>query len=376
MRAKSIKGKSPDEIQSTLHQSIADGFMPTLAIVFISLSQDRDALCKILNDAGITIYGATSNGEFIDENYDQGSISILLLDINHKYFFVQFAELNGKDDRQITAELATGAMKKFRDPAFLVTSCDLQTDIEEMLAGFTDSVGSTANIAGGMAGDDLSFSQQFVFTNEESGNRAVLTLVLDQEKVTMKERASHGWKAVGTDKTITRSEANRLFTIDGVPALDVCLKYSGLPIDHPKLIHELVMNFPLQLQRENGDPLMRPSYMINWEDHSLMTSGKLPQGSKIRFSLPPDFDVIEKVIEENRKFRETEMPEADALLIYNCGGRLLSFGPLIGEEIKGIKEVWNVPMAGMFSNAEIGRTRNGNLEMHNLTTCWVVLKEK
>ncbi|TMI69389.1 MAG: hypothetical protein E6H09_19910 [Bacteroidetes bacterium] len=383
MRAKSIKGKSPDEIQSALQQSIADarlsdgqGFEPTLAIVFISLSQDRDALCKILNDAGIAIYGATSNGEFIDENYEQGSISILLLDINIKYFFIQFAELNGKDDRQITADLARQALKKFRDPAFLVTSCDLQTDIEEMLAGFTDSVGSTANIAGGMAGDDLSFSQQFVFTNKESGNRAVLTLVLDQEKVIMKERASHGWRAVGTDKTITRSEANRLFTIDGVPALDVCLKYSGLPVDHPKLIHELVMNFPLQLQRENGDPLMRPAYMINWEDHSLMTSGKLPQGSKIRFSLPPDFDVIEKVIEENRKFRETEMPEADALLIYNCGGRLLSFGPLIGEEIKGIKEVWNVPMAGMFSNAEIGRTRNGNVETHNLTTCWVVLKEK
>jgi hypothetical protein len=30
----------------------------------------------------------------------------------------------------------------------------------------------------------------------------------------------------------------------------------------------------------------------------------------------------------------------------------------------------------MFSNAEIGRTRNGNVETHNLTTCWVVLKEK
>ena len=46
------------------------------------------------------------------------------------------------------------------------------------------------------------------------------------------------------------------------------------------------------------------------------------------------------------------------------------------EEIKGIKEVWNVPLAGMFSNAEIGRTKNGNVEMHNLTTCWVALKEK
>src|SRR5215467_6085498 len=149
----------------------------------------------------------------------------------------------------------------------------------------------------------------------------------------MKERASHGWKAVGTDKTITKSDGNRVFTIDNVPALDLYLKYSGLSIDHPKLAFELVTSFPIQLQRENGNPLMRPAYKINWEDHSIMTSGKLPQNSKIRFSLPPDFDSIERVIEENRKFRETEMPDADALILYNCGGRLLSFGPLISEEI-------------------------------------------
>jgi len=378
MKAKSIKGRSAEEIQSALQQSMSDGqgFKPTLAIVFIAISQDRNAVCEILDKAGIAVYGATTNGEFIDENFEQGTISILLLDINTQYFFIQFATLNGKDDRQITAALGNKALEKFKNPAFLVTGSGLQTDIEEMLIGFTDSVGSNVNMAGGMAGDDYSLTTQFVFTNGKSGDRAVMTLVFDQEKIIMKERASHGWKAVGTEKTVTKSEGNRLFTIDNVPALDLCLKYSGLPIDHPKLIFELVVNFPLQLQRENGDPLMRPCFVINWEDHSLIASGKLPQGSKIRFSLPPDFDVIEKVIDENRKFRESEMPEADALIIYNCSGRLLSFGPLIGEEIKGIKNVWNVPLAGMFSNAEIGRTRHGNVEMHNLTTCWVALKER
>jgi len=30
----------------------------------------------------------------------------------------------------------------------------------------------------------------------------------------------------------------------------------------------------------------------------------------------------------------------------------------------------------MFSNGALGRTTGGNLEMHNLTTCVVVLKEK
>jgi len=375
MKAKSIKGKSPEEIRSALLQSMADGFKPTLGIIFLSIKQDRDALCKILDNTGIAIYGATSNGEFIDENYEQGTICILLSDLNPSYFFIQFAELDGKNDRQITADLARQASAKFNDPAFLLTGCNLQTDIEELIGGVSDVIGHP-NITGGMAGDDHSFSSQFVFTNHNAGDRAVMTLVFDQDKIIMNGRASHGWKPLGTDKTITKSEGHRVYTIDNVPTLDLCLRYSGLSIDHPNLPMELIMNCPFQLQKENGDPLMRPAYHINWEDHSMLTSGKLPQGSKIRFSLPPDFDVIEKVVEENRKFKEAEMQDADALIIYNCGGRLLCFGPLISEEIKGMKNVWNVPLAGMFSNAEIGRTKNGNVEMHNLTTCWVALKEK
>ncbi|MEJ7674842.1 MAG: hypothetical protein WKF59_19635 [Chitinophagaceae bacterium] len=73
---------------------------------------------------------------------------------------------------------------------------------------------------------------------------------------------------------------------------------------------------------------MRPSFQVNLEDRSMIISGKLPEGSKIRFSLPPDFDVIEEVIEQNKKFKENEMPQADALIIYNCGGRLLVFWPI------------------------------------------------
>ncbi len=35
MKAKSIKGNSPEEIKTALEQSMADGFQPTLAVVFI-----------------------------------------------------------------------------------------------------------------------------------------------------------------------------------------------------------------------------------------------------------------------------------------------------------------------------------------------------
>ena len=48
----------------------------------------------------------------------------------------------------------------------------------------------------------------------------------------------------------------------------------------------------------------------------------------------------------------------------------------MSEEIDGVRKVWDVPMTGMFSTAELARATNGNLEMHNLTTCCVVLKER
>ena len=66
MKAKTIKGRSPEDIQSALQQNMADGFKPSLGIVFISIKQDRNAVCEILNKQEIDIIGATSAGEFID----------------------------------------------------------------------------------------------------------------------------------------------------------------------------------------------------------------------------------------------------------------------------------------------------------------------
>ena len=41
MKTKSIKGKSTEQIKIELDKSMEDGFAPTLAIVFLSVSQDR-----------------------------------------------------------------------------------------------------------------------------------------------------------------------------------------------------------------------------------------------------------------------------------------------------------------------------------------------
>lgn len=379
MKAKSIKGKSTEEVQYALTQSMTDGFKPTLAICFISKSQDRKAISGLLDAKGIAIFGCTTNGEFTDEEPEKGSAAILLLDINKDHFQILFEEYPNRNYREIAKNIAQKAKNKFSKPAFLLGISNIAVDGEEILHGLEDVIGMDVNAFGGAAGDDYSFSGTFVFTNGQDSGNAMVCIALDETKVEIKGIATCGWKAVGTEKTVTKSEGNHVYTVDNVPVLDITAKYGGIQNVTPEnnnLLVEIAAIFPLQLQREKGDPIMRPGLQVDWTDHSFYTSGSVPQGSKVRFSLPPDFDVIEKVVKGVENLKNTEMPEADALIVFSCLGRIISLGPLMPQELEGIKNVWNVPMAGMFSNAELGRATGGNLEMHNLTTCCVALKEK
>ena len=379
MKAKSIKAKSTEEFQAALQQSMADGFKPTLAIAFISISLDRKAITGILNQQGIAVYGATTNGEFIDEETEKGSAAVVLLDINKEYFQVYFEEYPEKNYREIAKGIAKKAREKFAVPAFLIAGSHLETDAEELLFGFEDAIGKQVNVYGGMAGDDYSFSDQFVFTNGKESNRGVVAIALDENKIIIKGKATCGWKAVGTERTVTKSSANHVFTVDDIPVLDITAKYGGIENvspDNAGLLMELATTFPLQLQREIGEPVMRPGLLVDWSDRSFYCSGSVPQGAKVRFSLPPDLDVMEKVIKGVEEMKATEMPEADVVILFSCAGRIVSLGPLMNMEIEGVKNVWNVPMAGMFSNAELGMATGGNLEMHNLTSCVVALKER
>lgn len=379
MKAKSIKGTSSEEIKSALQQSMSDGFSPTLAIVFVSVKQDRNAICKVLDAAGLAIFGATTNGGFMDDQVELGTAAIMLLDMNPAYFQIFFEEYPQKNYREVASSIARSALKRFSNPAFLMTGSHMETDAEQLLFGFEDIIGKQVNIYGGMAGDDFSFTNQFVFTNDKESKRGMIALAIDENKIKIKGRAICGWKAVGTERTVTKSEGNHVYTVDDVPVLDLTAKYGGLENVSPEnggFSIEIAAQFPLQLQRETGDPVMRPGLLVDWTDHSFYCSGSVPQGSKVRFSLPPDFNVIEKVIQGCEDLKATEMSEADALVIFSCAGRYITLGPLIGEEIEGMRKVWDVPMVGMFSNAELARATGGNLEMHNLTTCCVVLKEK
>ncbi|MEI9955666.1 MAG: FIST N-terminal domain-containing protein [Ferruginibacter sp.] len=122
MQAKSIKGKSIEEISGALRQSMADGFQPTLAIVFLSVKQDKEAISKLLDEKGIQLFGATTAGEFIDGEMEAGSIVMLLLDINPAYFKIEFIETSQETAFKDANKLGITGKKTFTNPAFIIAN--------------------------------------------------------------------------------------------------------------------------------------------------------------------------------------------------------------------------------------------------------------
>ena len=387
MKAKSIKGNTAEEMIYALAKSMDDGFKPTLAIVFMSVSHDREAISEILDKYDIRIFGATTAGEFIDGEIEKGSIAILLLDMNPAYFRIEFLETSKETASENATKLGVTGKELFSKPAFIIATGGISLDGEPIVEGIINVFGNPASppgneitIFGGKAGDDLALESTFVFTNHKSKDHAIVALIIDEDKIDVRGIATCGWKAVGTIKTVTRSEDHIVYTIDDKPALDILMNYLGVEIktDDNKEIVTFLSSwyYPLQLERENEDTVIRTAMFVNREDRSLICSGKVPQGSKIKFSLPPDFDSIEKVVEECKSIRDSAQPHADALIMFSCVSRYLSFGILMKEEIEQVQNIWNAPMAGFFSYGEFGKSKTGKNEYHNNTCCVVALAEK
>jgi len=379
MKAKTIKGKSAEEIRSALEQSIADGFNPTLAIVFLSFKQDIDAVCKILDNEGIKIFGATSSGEFISSEIEEGSIAIMLLDINPSYFRLVFLEADNSSEFEIAKQLGEEGKKIFSNPAFIILSgWSNEMDGEEIIKGIEDGFGEGASIFGGMAGDDLTLTGPKAFTLGKSSITGLVALIIDEDKIAISGVATCGWKPIGITKTITKSKGNVVYTIDDKPALDLVMKYLGLTLDDKPMtntVFNLGAYYPLQLEREDAPSVMRTAMLGNAEDRSLVCAGNVPQGAKVRFSLPPDFDVIDTVESECKELKDEQAQNADAVILFSCVSRYLSLGVMTSEEIDRVKNIWNAPMIGFFSYGEYGKSKSGKHEFHNNTCCVVVLKE-
>lgn len=377
MKARAIKGRTAEEIKDAFNKNTAGGFRPTLAIVFIAEDNERDAITKLLSEKNINIFGASTGSNFIDEDIESGATVILLLDIKPEYFRLEIKSTDPVSTKENAEQIAKTAKAAFKRPSFLIISGGLTTDGDEIIEGIEKICGKNITIFGGLAADGLKMERTYVFTNDKLTDKGLLALIFDEEKISLDGVAVGGWRPIGIDRIITKSEGNIVYTIDDEPALNFIKRYAGIKdLDTSNGLNFLLAsNFQVQLQRENRHPVMRTPMWANIEDGSIVFAGGLPQGSRVRLCLLPGFEVIEETKKEFINYK-SDQPEVDAVMVFSCAGRQITLGPYVSEEINNIKSIWNAPLAGFFCYGEIGKVVSGEHEFHNMTCSLATLKEK
>ncbi len=377
MKAKSIKGNSTAVIKAALKDSMADGFTPTLAFVFITNIEHVEAMSDMFDKEGIAIFGANSSQKFTEKGIEPDDIIVLLLDIKTDCFKIVLKDYLTTSAYESARQTGETGIQAFKNPAFIISPVDFSIPGEDIINGLMDTAGHHATIMGGVAGEPDNFTG-IVFTNDSSTASGLLALIIDHDKILINGLAVSGWKPAGTEKEITKAEGSWVYTIDNEPAMNVLRKFLGSEISLNKPTEGLVRldsTYPLQLQRASGTPVMKPVLLWNTADDSVMVGGQVKEGQRFRFSLPPDFDVADTVVQSTRMVKKN-MPDVDALIVFSCVGRLESLGPMVSVEIEGLAAIWAKPMIGHFSLGEFGKVDDSQCEFHGTTVSWVALKEK
>ena len=378
MRSKSVVVKSTDELNDVILKFGSEDFSPSLAFVFTSLEQDWNSIGSILKQADIQLFGATSFGAFVRGEYDYDSVAVLFLDMDPATFHLELFPTQNDNLKGSVRKLAEKAKAKFDHPCFIISAAHISIQSVSIIEAIQEVCGPDVTIIGGNASSS-EIAKGFVFNYDEKHEMGLQALIIDEEKIKITGEATSGWKPIGTVKTVTKCEGNWIYTIDDEPALNHLIKYIGADIDfsNEEDLYEKIGNiYPLQVMHDDGTSTIIPPLFFNEQEKSFMLATPIEVGTKIRFSLPPDFDVIDTVIESAEYHKKNCMEDADALLIFSCAGRNTCLGPMVADEIKGLVDVWDVPSIGFFTYGEYGKVRNGKPRFHGTTVSWAALKEK
>ncbi|MDQ6764276.1 MAG: FIST C-terminal domain-containing protein, partial [Bacteroidota bacterium] len=250
-------------------------------------------------------------------------------------------------------------------------------DAEQIIKGVKD-FDKNIPLYGGLAGDDLTMKASYVFSNQYESSTGLIALIIDNDKVNIAGLATSGWDNIGVEKTITKSEGNIVYTIDDEPAVDVFVKFFQFTESVDNRSEIIAMNFaqyPLQLKKDNGNVVLRAPLMVDIESRALIFAGGIPQGSKVQFSVPPGFDLIDKTAERVSVLKDT-IANPDAIIIFSCKARHLALGPIMEDEAGKLRAIWNKPLIGFFTYGEIGTAKDSVCDFHNETCSMVLLEEK
>ena len=364
---------------------------PHLVLVFASLEamQALDAACVQALIPQAQWVGCSTAGEISGQGVGDGSIVITALRFRQPAFRVASVELADMADslaagQRLAARLAHPDLRHV-----LVLGQGAGINGSALVDGLTGTLGSGGVVvSGGLAGDGGRFTGARVWGPDGISATSVVGIGFDGPGWHISHGSMGGWQRFGPVRTVTRSEGNVLYELDGERALDIYKRYLG---DYAAQLPASGLLFPWSVLGSDAqaEGITRTLLGISEADGSLIMAGDIPQGGKLQLmhaSVDALVDAAEQAAETAAHTASQAVaanppstPDQALALLVSCVGRKLVMGARVDEEVEAVGQMLgqHTTLAGFYSNGEISpHIHSTNCKLHNQTMTITLLSER
>ena len=321
------------------------------------------------------IVGSSSSGNVLGAQVSEKSIVASAIEFDSSSVSLNVIDFNEGDDLFDVATQVVSNFSKEHLQSIFIISDGLHMNGATLAQAIHKELPNVL-VTGGLAGDGARFEKTLILANDVPKERRIVAIAFYGEKLHVSSGCYAGWSEFGTQRVITKSEANVVYEIDGEPALALYKKYLGAEAVN---LPSSGLRFPLSIQNSADDKsIIRTLLAVDEEKQSLTFAGDVPQGSLAKL-MKTDIDGLIEGSEHAAKEITTFNKENALGLVVSCVGRRLVMKDLTDEELEIIEDTIgsNVHLTGFYSYGELAPFSSDilNCQLHNQTMTLTVLYE-
>ncbi len=305
--------------------------------------------------------GATTDGEICNQSVSTQHciISISTFDKTE----IRSQASTHRSSYQAGCELASKLVTN-KTKLLILLSDGTATNGDDLLQGIYDHAPNII-IAGGMAGDNGTFTQTYITCGDQLIKRGSVAVALDGDHLQVNNHYNFDWQPIGKKMLITHAEKNRVYSINNKPAAEIYAHYLGSDIT--RKMPSTGIEFPL-VMKKNGVLIARAMLAVHG-DGSLSFSGNIPQECEVQFGFGNTAAIINKSISDSIAFINQNV---ETFFVYSCMARRRYMPENINVEIAPFAN--HATTSGFFTYGEFFHTPHSN-EVMNQTLTVVALSE-
>lgn len=323
------------------------------------------------------IVGCSTAGEIHGVTINDNSLSVAVVQFDETQVVTGFAPVRSPRDSFSAGESLARNLAGQNLRAVMVLSDGSAVNGSELVRGINSVLPADVAVTGGLAGDGTRFQQTWVLKNGQPQSGFVSAVGFYGSKLNFGHGSKGGWDIFGPERTITRSEANRLYELDGKPALALYKEYLG---ERAADLPAAALHFPLALRSNAADEkrIVRTILSVDEATQSMTFAGDLPTGSLVQL-MRANFDrLIDGASDAAMMTMRDRACTGDTLSIaISCVGRRIILGERAEEELEATLDALpnTVKQVGFYSYGEISPYTNGHCDLHNQTMTLTTISE-